>query len=143
MATAVVRHRGMVVADHRIGNAEAGPSRHPNALIIDHHEQPVAALSRLRLVSENNAPGATLLDFMQSLTDERDGTPPTPSSESLFVKVDGAGLERRAEDRKGKTPIRPKKVVCLWEGCGKSFSKPAKLREHELSHTGEVSPREC
>lgn len=42
-------------------------------------------------------------------------------------------------DKKGKKPMRPKKYLCPREDCEKSFSKPAKLREHELSHTGEVS----
>ena len=31
-----------------------------------------------------------------------------------------------------------KKFKCTWEGCGKAYTKPARLREHELSHTGEV-----
>ena len=33
-----------------------------------------------------------------------------------------------------------KRYICEAEGCGKAFSKPAKLKEHALSHTGEVSP---
>ena len=33
-----------------------------------------------------------------------------------------------------------KRYTCEVEACGKAFSKPAKLKEHALSHTGEVSP---
>lgn len=36
-----------------------------------------------------------------------------------------------------------KRYICEEEGCGKSFAKPAKLKEHALSHTGEVSLRVC
>lgn len=36
-----------------------------------------------------------------------------------------------------------KRYICEEEGCGKSFAKPAKLKEHALSHTGEVSLRMC
>jgi hypothetical protein len=36
-----------------------------------------------------------------------------------------------------------KRYICEDEGCGKSFAKPAKLKEHALSHTGEVSLRMC
>lgn len=34
---------------------------------------------------------------------------------------------------------RQKSYLCEWEGCGKAYTKPAKLKEHQLSHTGEVS----
>lgn len=31
-----------------------------------------------------------------------------------------------------------KKYVCTFEGCGKSYTKPCRLEEHERTHTGEV-----
>jgi hypothetical protein len=33
-----------------------------------------------------------------------------------------------------------KPYVCSHVGCGKSYRKPSRLREHERSHTGEVEP---
>jgi hypothetical protein len=39
--------------------------------------------------------------------------------------------------------IGEKRYICEEQGCGKSFAKPAKLKEHALSHTGEVSLRMC
>lgn len=139
MATVIARHRLVAAANIRTGNAEAGPSRHPNALIVDHHDQSVEALSALRLVPDKTIPDATLPGFMQRLTTGQQETPSTASEEPPLVKVDDQDAgECRIGGKKGKAAIRPKKVVCLWEGCGKLFSKPAKLREHELSHTGEV-----
>jgi hypothetical protein len=34
-----------------------------------------------------------------------------------------------------------KKYQCTWKDCGKAYSKPSRLEEHERSHTGEV--RHC
>ena len=34
---------------------------------------------------------------------------------------------------------RAKKFPCLEVGCGKAFTRPSRLEEHNRSHTGEVS----
>lgn len=76
------------------------------------------------------------------------------ASTSGFVIVDGQLVGSRArpitaepaatsvkegpagEGRKKKP--RPKKYHCTWEGCGKSYTRPVRLQEHERSHTNEV-----
>lgn len=61
----------------------------------------------------------------------RGGTPATPGK--------GAGGARSREGSRSLPPSRTeKKFKCTWEGCDKAYTKPARLREHELSHTGEV-----
>ena len=54
-------------------------------------------------------------------------TPPSPKQKSGFVLINGS-LVRNAN----------KKYHCTFSGCGKSYSKPCRLEEHERSHTGEV-----
>lgn len=53
-------------------------------------------------------------------------TPPTP--------------RRRATTSRSRsaTPAGDRKYKCQWEGCDKAYTKPSRLAEHELSHTGEV-----
>lgn len=107
---------------HETSNPEAGPSRHVNALGTDH--QHLGSLLRgLDLRTLGRCRGV---------------------SQDVVVAEDDEHGEMEEEtpvamDKKGKKPMRPKKYLCLREDCDKSFSKPAKLREHELSHTGEVS----
>lgn len=36
------------------------------------------------------------------------------------------------------TPAADRNYKCQWEGCDKAYTKPSRLAEHELSHTGEV-----
>jgi hypothetical protein len=108
-------------------NAEAGPSRHSNTLAID-HQPSITALS------------SSLLRGLDLRTLGRC----RGASQDSGVAQDDAYVEMEEEvtvvvDKKGKKPMRPKKYLCPREDCEKSFSKPAKLREHELSHTGEVS----
>ncbi len=38
---------------------------------------------------------------------------------------------------KHKQPRKPKEHICTWEGCNKSFSRPAHLKAHMCIHTGE------
>jgi hypothetical protein len=38
------------------------------------------------------------------------------------------------------TPAGEKRYACQYEGCDKAYTKPSRLAEHELSHTGEVCP---
>lgn len=54
-------------------------------------------------------------------------SPPKPLSRS------------RSQSRAAGTPVPEKRYTCEEPLCGKSFSKPAKLKEHLLGHTGEVS----
>ena len=50
-----------------------------------------------------------------------------------------AGSNRSRSASRSLPPSRTeKKFKCTWEDCGKAYTKPARLREHELSHTGEV-----
>jgi len=51
----------------------------------------------------------------------------TPGKRSSSQSITGA--EERGE----------RLLACEHEGCGRLFLKPSKLREHALSHTGEVS----
>ena len=53
-------------------------------------------------------------------------TPPTP--------------RRRATTSRSRsaTPAADRKYKCQWDGCDKAYTKPSRLAEHELSHTGEV-----
>jgi hypothetical protein len=55
-------------------------------------------------------------------------TPSTPKQKSGLVLVNGS-LVKNAK----------KKYFCTFTGCGKSYSKPCRLEEHERSHTGEVN----
>ncbi|GAA5820645.1 hypothetical protein JCM3770_003565, partial [Rhodotorula araucariae] len=32
---------------------------------------------------------------------------------------------------------RKKKYLCAWPGCGKAYTRPVRLEEHQRSHTGE------
>jgi hypothetical protein len=120
---------------HESHNAEAGPSRPSRSLVTDSH-QSIHALSRLKIAVEYT----TGTDITRG-TGKNSGTKEEKLRE---VKPDDDDEEdlplATLADIKGKKPIRPKKYPCVWEGCDKSFVKPAKLREHELSHTGEVSP---
>lgn len=97
--------------------------------MTDHQQQSIHALSRLQIAVEYTTGKHIPIGNRNS---------PDAKEETLRkVKPDDDDLPL---DIKGKKPIRPKKYPCEWEGCDKSFPKPAKLREHELSHTGEVSP---
>jgi hypothetical protein len=108
-------------------NAEAGPSRHPKALVTD-QQTSITALSS---------------SLLRGLDLRTLGRCRGASQDIALVEDDGQeGVEEETPvvvDKKGKKPMRPKKYLCPREDCDKSFSKPAKLREHELSHTGEVS----
>jgi len=49
--------------------------------------------------------------------------------------------ESEAASLKSKFPVSTKvrKYKCNYTNCNKSYTKPTRLREHERSHTGEVS----
>lgn len=117
---------------HNSSNAEAGPSRHSIALVTD-HQQSIHALSRLHLAVADVTRGVERKSSPQILEESALQEIKTLEDEDLHLDA--------VADIKGKKPIRPKKYLCPREDCDKSFTKPAKLREHELSHTGEVSER--
>lgn len=59
-------------------------------------------------------------------------TPPTPRKRVVKSRS------------RSMTPAAERKYKCVWEGCDKAYTKPSRLAEHELSHTGEVSwPVKC
>ena len=99
------------------------------------HQQSTYALSRLHLaVGYSSAAGTGEGSERKGLASFKE--------ESTLQKIktcdDEVGPFDSDADIKGKKPLRPKKYLCPREDCDKSFPKPAKLREHELSHTGEV-----
>jgi hypothetical protein len=59
---------------------------------------------------------------------------PNASSENAAASSSRVTLVSSAQ----KAPAKAKSYVCGWDGCGKAYSKPAKLKEHQLAHTGEV-----
>jgi uncharacterized Zn-finger protein len=44
------------------------------------------------------------------------------------------------EDDEDQLDTESKSFLCPYEGCGKRYPKAAKLKQHLLSHTGEVTP---
>jgi len=56
--------------------------------------------------------------------------PPTPA-------------KRPAISRSRSATPAEKRYKCQYEGCDKAYTKPSRLAEHELSHTGEVSSNPC
>lgn len=49
---------------------------------------------------------------------------------------DASSPARRPRSRSASAA--PKRFVCGYAGCGKAYAKPARLKEHEAVHTGEV-----
>lgn len=48
-------------------------------------------------------------------------------------------VKRATKSRsRSTTPAGEKRYKCQYEGCEKAYTKPSRLAEHELSHTGEV-----
>jgi len=54
-------------------------------------------------------------------------SPPTP-------------VKRVTKSRSRSATPGERRYKCQYEGCDKAYTKPSRLAEHELSHTGEVGP---
>lgn len=100
--------------------------------------------------SDPQASGIDINCIDPALLDQMPIRAPTPQRASPAPKA--AFIEQNAEASSSasslptppRTPSRPpsrteRKFKCQWAGCDKAYFKPARLREHELSHTGEVS----
>ncbi|KAI0361765.1 hypothetical protein OH77DRAFT_1444612 [Trametes cingulata] len=67
---------------------------------------------------------------------------PAPSCENDPTCTESDFDPGQASDAAGTTsrapaPKRQKRYACSFEGCSKAYSKPARLAEHERSHTGD------
>jgi len=77
----------------------------------------------------------------------RDSTAFEGCDEEEFDELPPAKRRKLSESEvaplKSKFPITAKvrKYKCNYTNCNKSYTKPARLREHERSHTGEASAR--
>lgn len=125
-------------------NAIAGPSTNIGALDLDkldisqdryHHGD---RKSRLRESEKKEYAAVMHADEMMAEEEDEDvdkeWAPDEEMEESENEQMD-MEVERQAGIEQGGRNNKP--YVCEWEGCGKAYAKPAKLREHQLSHTGE------
>lgn len=63
---------------------------------------------------------------------------PQHEEEGDFSKAPQPRLTKKRAMSTGTGTVTKKPYICDFEGCDKSFSKPARLAEHARSHTGEV-----
>jgi len=70
-------------------------------------------------------------------------TPSPPNSPPSFhppqlIIVNGKLIDTRSKNNEDSKELsKPRKYVCHWEGCHKSYTKPVRLEEHLRSHTNE------
>ncbi|KAI0757128.1 hypothetical protein C8Q80DRAFT_1132121 [Daedaleopsis nitida] len=67
---------------------------------------------------------------------------PSPSCDNDPVHTESEYDAGQASDasvaaRRARTSRHSKRYVCGFDGCGKAYSKPSRLAEHERSHTGD------
>lgn len=123
------------------------------AVILRSDTEDMAASVHSAMSLSHLSQSGVILDCIDpALLDKVPIRAPTPIRASPAPKA--AFLEHNAEASSSvsslptppRTPSRPpsrteRRFKCQWEGCDKAYFKPARLREHELSHTGEVSSR--
>jgi general transcription factor IIIA len=62
------------------------------------------------------------------------------SSESEYEETEGVATPTlNGEGSESVVLKRKRPYACTYSGCNKAYSKPSRLKEHERSHTGEVS----
>ncbi|KIY61828.1 hypothetical protein CYLTODRAFT_439053, partial [Cylindrobasidium torrendii FP15055 ss-10] len=67
---------------------------------------------------------------------DSDYTPQASTSKQVLEEIE------ELADRPSKSKQRPRKYKCSHDGCDKAYTKPVKLAEHELTHTGD-RPHTC
>ncbi|KNZ58419.1 hypothetical protein VP01_1932g1 [Puccinia sorghi] len=64
---------------------------------------------------------------------------PSSSHPPQLIIVNGKLIDTRSKSNENlKELSKPRKYLCHWEGCHKSYTKPVRLEEHLRSHTNEV-----
>jgi len=107
---------------------------------------PSCSIAKLRPLPRD---GSALLKAGQSDSEEDDDddeyvqldeVSSTRSPTRLRAQTRTPGKRSRSQSVVGAEERGEKLLACEHEGCGRLFLKPSKLKEHALSHTGEVSP---
>jgi len=65
--------------------------------------------------------------------------PPAAKRARIEVASPPTPVKRVTKSRSRSATPGERRYQCPHEGCDKAYTKPSRLAEHELSHTGEVS----
>jgi general transcription factor IIIA len=69
----------------------------------------------------------------------RSPNPPVAKKARIEVASPPTPVKRVTKSRSRSATPGERRYQCPHEGCDKAYTKPSRLAEHELSHTGEVS----
>ncbi|PHH67547.1 hypothetical protein CDD83_6529 [Cordyceps sp. RAO-2017] len=67
--------------------------------------------------------------------DDNDDDDEMPSAQTPGSSAEAATPVTAATTPRAKFPSDLKTLACTWPGCGKTFNRPARLRDHLNSHT--------